>query len=187
MMWVQTRMIGHFLITMMLKCTENIVPSTNQSARVRGKIHRRFPSPPIVSTGNHFISHRETLQRHKDARIAIVGLLFVQSDFCIWYVRTAILRTSVVVFKASSCILRHHSHSVFFTIWIIRSLPTVMTQKSLSWQKTASSSRDAFHRGISFSALLFSYFPLPVLTLCTFLFLSFSEAEINMARLLLPA
>lgn len=181
-------MIGHFLTPMADKGARghrNI--NTNQPARSEAKSTEDFHHLLFQQESSSFAMEiPKTDAVDKDARIAIVfpGLLFVQSDFCI----LQSFRSSVVVFKASSCILRHHSYSVFF-----RRLDNSPTHDSnvSALKKSASSSRDLqdmrFAEWLPFP--LSSYLPLksssPALALYTLF--CFSEAEINIARLLLPA
>lgn len=119
----------------------------------------------------------------KDARIAIVfpGLLFVQSDFCIFpYCNPFDRRLSFSKRLAASFVTIPHR---FFS-------PTHDSNVS-ALKKSASSSRDLqdmrFAEWLPFP--LSSYLPLksssPALALYTLF--CFSEAEINIARLLLPA
>lgn len=173
-------MIGHFL-----------TPMADKGARgVRGKIHRRFPSPP-VSTGAEFICNGNSNDRFSRQRCENCDSLSGTSLCSVKLLHISVLqsfRSSVVVFKASSCILRHHSQSVFFRR--LDNSPTHDSNVSAS-KESATSSRDLqdmrFAGWLPFP--LSSYLPLqsssPALALYTLF--CFSEAEINIAKLLLPA
>lgn len=184
-------MIGRFLTPMADKGDRghrNI--NTNQPARVRGKIHKRFSSPP-VSTGVQLICNGNSKDRCSRQRCENCDSLSGTPLCSVRLLHISVLqsfRSSVVVFKASSCILRHHSYSFFF-----RRLDNSPTHDSnvSALKKSASSSRDLqdmrFAEWLPFP--LSSYLPLksssPALALYTLF--CFSEAEINIARLLLPA
>lgn len=161
MMWVQIHMIGHFLTPMTDKGARghrNI--GTNQPARVRGKIYWRFPSPP-VSTRVQFICTGNSKDRCSRQRCENCDSLSGNPLRSVRLLHISVLqsfRSSVVGFKASSCILRHHSYSVFF----FRHLDNSPTSNR--------SSGDEFHRMVS--PLTFpSSFPLqPWLYIICFVF-----------------
>lgn len=145
-------MIGHFLTPMADKGARghrNI--NTNQPARVRGKIHRRFPSPPI-STGVQLICNGNSKDRCSRQRCENCDSLSGTPLCSVRLLHISVLqsfRSSVVVFKASSCILRHHSTAFFFAHSLLQC--QCLEKICIIFKR---SSRYAFRRMASFSSLL---------------------------------